>query len=183
MQTARVRLFSLFGAMLFLLNLLVSNVIYHNLCILSTLILKNLMYFKSMCELTTISAPRIHHFSSPSPPFPSHCPLTLCSPPLCPRLTPLSHYVPAFPCFTLASPSPFFHTSAFYAPCSAPPLGHSLPLFHAPLLYSFPLFWRPFFYSPMTAANPSAAPQRAAFFSFFKEILQKPLTKRKKVLY
>ena len=53
MQIARVRLFSLFGAMLFLLNLLTSNVIYHNICILSTLILKNLMYLKSIDELPT----------------------------------------------------------------------------------------------------------------------------------
>ena len=51
MRIARVRLFSLFGAMLFLLNLLTSNVIYHNICILSTLILRNLMYLKSIDEL------------------------------------------------------------------------------------------------------------------------------------
>ena len=51
MRIARVQLFSLFDAMLFLLNLLTSNVIYHNICILSTLILRNLMYLKSIDEL------------------------------------------------------------------------------------------------------------------------------------
>ena len=75
MQIARVRLFSLFGAMLFLLNLLTSNVIYHNICILSTLILKNLMYLKSIDELPTpfpLSAfITFHSLSLPSVAF--HC--------------------------------------------------------------------------------------------------------------
>ena len=170
MQTPRVRLFSLFGAMLFLLNLLVSNVIYHNICILSTLILKNLMYFKSICELTPISAPRIHHFPSPFITFPTfpillsaHSLLTssLSSPhsalSLCPPHIPLLHS-----CFALASSSHF----ALHIRLSSPP-------FHC-----FGVI-----FSPMTAEKPFPTAQKAALFSFFKEILQKPLTNRKKVLY
>ena len=120
MQIARVRLFSLFGAMLFLLNLLTSNVIYHNICILSTLILKNLMYLKSIDELPTpfpLSAfITFHSLSLPSVAFPYLSPpphlivRPLSAPPFCPRLAPfcphlapLSHHAPAFPRFTLAS--------------------------------------------------------------------------------
>ena len=136
MQIARVRLFSLFGAMLFLLNLLTSNVIYHNICILSTLILKNLMYLKSIDELPTpfpLSAfITFHSLSLPSVAF--HCLLSpfivfhyLSSPPhlivrplsappfyphlapFCPRLAPFCSRLAAFCprlCPVLFSPRP-----------------------------------------------------------------------------
>ena len=132
--------------MLFLLNLLTSNVIYHNICILSTLILKNLMYLKSIDELPTpfpLSAfITFHRLSLPSVAF---------------------HY--------LSSPL-LFHTSVFHAPLSAPlcfaslfllslfyslhcfallcvTLSHcftSFVLLPPPLLYSLPLFTPPSLY-------------------------------------
>ena len=231
MQIARVRLFSLFGAMLFLLNLLTSNVIYHNICILSTLILKNLMYLKSIDELPTpfplsafityhsLSLPSVafHYLSSPPHlivrPLSALPRFVLVSLPFCPHLAPLSHHAPAFPRFTLASLllhnpfvshirlsrtivcAPFFYSLCF-TPSIVFTLSHcftSFVLLPPPLLYSLPLFTpfalfspnvlHPFFYYPATSANPSPAPQKATFFSFFKEILQKPLTKQKKVLY
>ena len=57
------------------------------------------------------------------------------------------------------------------------------PIVYTPFALFTPIVLHPFFYSPATSANPSPAPQKAAFFSFFKEILQKPLTKQKKVIY
>ena len=134
MQIARVRLFSLFGAMLFLLNLLTSNVIYHNICILSTLILRNLMYLKSIDELPTplfrslhssliiafhyLPSPFItfHRLSLPFIAAPSHCPHTLCSPPFCPPLAPFCPHLAPF-CPRLA---PFCPHLAPFCPHLAP---------------------------------------------------------------
>lgn len=200
MQIARVRLFSLFGAMLFLLNLLTSNVIYHNICILSTLILKNLMYLKSIDELHT--------------PFPLSAFITFHS---------LS--LPSVAFHYLLSPL-LFHTSVFHAPLSAllcfaslfyslcftpsivftlshcftsfvlflPPLLYSLPLFYTALLYSLPLFTPPSLYLlPLFCTRfftPRQPPQtrprhrkRQRFSHFSKKFCKKPLTKQKKVLY
>ena len=194
MQIARVRLFSLFGAMLFLLNLLTSNVIYHNICILSTLILKNLMYLKSIDELPTpfpLSAfITFHRLSLPSVAF---------------------HY--------LSSPL-LFHTSVFHAPLSAPlcfaslfllslfyslhcfallcvTLSHcftSFVLLPPPLLYSLPLFTPPFALFTHIVLHPFFTPwqppqtrprhrKRQRFSHFSKKFCKKPLTKQKKVLY
>ena len=158
--------------MLFLLNLLTSNVIYHNICILSTLILSNLMYLKSIDELPA--------------PFPLSAFITFHS---------LS--IPSVAFHYLSSPF-LFHTSVFHAPLSAPLCFASLcfppsivlhrfallsTIVYTPFALFTPIVLHPFFYSPATSANPSPAPQKATFFSFFKEILQKPLTKRKKVIY
>ena len=57
------------------------------------------------------------------------------------------------------------------------------PIVYTPFALFTPIVLHPFFYSPATSANPSPTPQKATFFSFFKEVLQKPLTKQKKVLY
>lgn len=183
MQIARVRRFSLFGAMLFLLNLLTSNVIYHNICILSTLILKKLMYLKSIDELPTpfplsafitfhsLSLPSVafHYLLSPLLFHTSvfHAPL---SAPLC----------FASLCFT---PSIVLHRFALLSTIVYPPFALLSPIVYTPFALFTPIVLHPFFYSPTTSANPSPTPQKATFFSFFKEILQKPLTKRKKVIY
>ena len=114
--------------MLFLLNLLTSNVIYHNICILSTLILKNLMYLKSIDELPT--------------PFPLSAFITFHS---------LS--LPSVAFHYLLSPL-LFHTSVFHAPLSAPlcfaslfllSLFYSLHCF-ALLCVTSPIVLRPLFY-------------------------------------
>lgn len=194
MQIARVRLFSLFGAMLFLLNLLTSNVKYHNICILSTLILKNLMYLKSIDELPT--------------PFPLSAFITFHS---------LS--LPSVAFHYLLSPL-LFHTSVFHAPLSAPlcfaslfllslfyslhcfallcvtlshcftsfvllppPLLYSLPLFTPPSLYLLPLFCTRFFTPRQPPQTRPRHRKRQCFSHFSKKFCKKPLTKQKKVLY
>ena len=169
MQIARVRLFSLFGAMLFLLNLLTSNVIYHNICILSTLILKNLMYLKSIDELPTpfpLSAfITFHRLSLPFIAF--HCllspfiafyrrPISLSAHSLLPRFVLTSprfvlvspRFVLPSPRFVLASPrfvltSPRFVLASPNSLAMPPhsPASHLLPsCFITPLCFTHPSF-------------------------------------------
>ena len=108
------------------------------------------------------------------------------SPPLC-----FTH-----PSFTHHCLRPFVYSLHCFTPlCFAPsivlyPLCFTLSrcfasfvLLPPPFALFTPVVLHPFFYSPPTSANTSPAPQKATFFSFFKEILQKPLTKQKKVLY
>lgn len=166
MRIARVRLFSLFGAMLFLLNLLTSNVIYHNICILSTLILRNLMYLKSIDELPApfplpafitfhrlsipsvafqclpspfITLHRLHYLSSP----PHLIVRPLSAPPFCPRLAQLSRHAPAFPRFTHLLPScvitPFCFTHPSFTHHCLRPFALLFPIVLRPLFYSLPL--------------------------------------------
>ena len=183
MQIARVRLFSLFGAMLFLLNLLTSNVIYHNICILSTLILRNLMYLKSIDELPTpfplsafitfhsLSLPSVafHYLLSPLLFHTSvfHAPL---SAPLC----------FASLCFT---PSIVLHRFALLSTIVYPPLLYSLPLFTPPSLYLLPLFCTRFFTPRQPPQTRPRHRKRQRFSHFSKKFCKKPLTKQKKVIY
>lgn len=151
--------------MLFLLNLLTSNVIYHNICILSTLILRNLMYLKSIDELPApfplpafitfhrlsipsvafqclpspfITLHRLHYLSSP----PHLIVRPLSAPPFCPRLAQLSRHAPAFPRFTHLLPScvitPFCFTHPSFTHHCLRPFALLFPIVLRPLFYSLP---------------------------------------------
>ena len=155
--------------MLFLLNLLTSNVIYHNICILSTLILKNLMYLKSIDELPTPLFRSLHssliiafHYL-PSPfiafyrrpiSLSAH---SLLSPVLSsprPALSPCPRIPPLHTCFPPASSPPLFHTSVFHAPLSAP-------LCFTPFVLLTPLFYvLCFISSPFALLSPIVYPLR-----------------------
>lgn len=77
-------------------------------------------------------------------------------------------------CFT---PSIVLHSFALLSPIVLRPLFYFLPLCFTlshclpPLRFIYSHCFAPVFYSLATSANPSPTPQKATFFSFFKEIL------------
>ena len=77
-------------------------------------------------------------------------------------------------CFT---PSIVLHSFALLSPIVLRPLFYFLPLCFTlshclpPLRFIYSHCFAPDFYSLATSANPSPTPQKATFFSFFKEIL------------
>ena len=77
-------------------------------------------------------------------------------------------------CFT---PSIVLHSFALLSPIVLRPLFYFLPLCFTlshclpPLRGIYSHCFAPVFYSLATSANPSPTPQKATFFSFFKEIL------------
>lgn len=82
--------------------------------------------------------------------------------------------------------APFFYSLCFTHSIVLRPLFYFFPLCFTlshclhPLRFIYSYCFAPVFYSPATSANPSPTPQKATFFSFFKEILQKALDKTKK---
>ena len=149
----------------------------------------------AMPPLHTLASILLHHpFCFTHPSFTHHClrPFVLL-PPL--FYTPLLYSLPlrfiyshCFASFVLLPPPLLYSFPLFCVLCFTPsPLCFIYSRCFTPLCFTSspfallsPIVLHPFFYSPATSANPSPAPQKATFFSFFKEILQKALDKIKK---
>ena len=136
-------------------------------------------YLSSPPHLIVRPLSALPRFVLTSPRFVLPSPRSLTMPPH----SPASHLLPSCFITPFALLTPLFYTALLCSLHCFTPLCFTLSHCLHPLRFIYSHCFAPVFYSPATSANPSPTPQKATFFSFFKEILQKPLTKQKKVLY